>query len=113
MLAPVRQVPCLAPLRLMMASRLLAVIVVSVSVLWPASVDACSCAFNGLPCEAAWRAEAVFVGHVVSIEWTTSANVPLLGGRVELAVVEAFRGLQLSQVTLAIEGSNCDVPFRM
>jgi hypothetical protein len=32
---------------------------------------------------------------------------------VELAVVEAFRGLQLSQVSLVADGSNCDYPFRM
>jgi hypothetical protein len=92
----------------MIVSRLLAAMAVCVSVLWPASVDACSCLGPGLPCEAAWSAEAVFVGHVVSIE--TSG-----GRRVQLAVVEAFRGFQLSQVTV-VTGygqADCGFPFEM
>jgi hypothetical protein len=32
---------------------------------------------------------------------------------VQLAVVEAFRDLQLSQVTLVAQGTNCDYPFKM
>jgi carboxypeptidase family protein len=99
----------------MISSRLLGAVVVSATVLWPASVDACVCAPSGLPCDATGRAEAVFVGHVVSIDiWKTliSFFVPQ-SRRVELAVIEAFGGLQLSQVTLVQSGSDCDYPFRM
>src|SRR5688572_31114683 len=83
------------------------------SVLWPASADACSCAPGGLPCDAAWRADAVFVGHVVSIESSTTPGNFSFSRHVELAVLEAFRGLQLSQVSLVAQGSNCDFPFTM
>ena len=83
------------------------------SVLWPAPAHACSCATEGLPCGAAWSADAVFVGHVVSIESSATPGGLPFRRRVELAVVEAFRGLQLSQVTLAAEGSTCDYAFRM
>ena len=72
------------------------------------SADACDCIGPGAACAAAWGAEAVFVGHVVSIDWSSIGR-----GRVQLAVLEPFRDLQLSQVTLVSEGSNCDYPFRM
>ena len=81
-----------------------------------APADACSCAGPGAPCEAAWRADVVFVGHVVSIDRSTTSRHPVLGGRrVELAVVEAFRGLQLSQVSLLTGsgGADCGYPFKM
>jgi hypothetical protein len=74
--------------------KLLATLAVCAIGVSPQSADACSCAGPGLACDAAWRAEAVFVGHVVSIESSS------MGGRlVQLAVVEAFRGFQLAQVT--------------
>jgi hypothetical protein len=94
--------------------RLVATLVVFAGGLWPIAADACSCGGSGLACDAAWSADAVFVGHVVSIESTaTAADFRFRGRRTELAVVEAFRGLQLSQVTLAATADNCDFPFQM
>jgi Carboxypeptidase regulatory-like domain len=93
--------------------RSFAIALLVVSVLWPASAHACSCISQGLPCGSAWTADAVFVGHVVSIESSATPGGFASRRRVELAVVEAFRGLQLSQVTLAVEGSTCDYPFSM
>jgi hypothetical protein len=97
-------------LRFMSFRNLLALLAVCAIGLSPKSADACSCAGPGLSCDAAWRADAVFVGHVVSIE------SPSTGGRlVRLAVIEAFRGFQLSQVTL-VTGygqGDCGYPFRM
>jgi Carboxypeptidase regulatory-like domain len=94
----------------MMSRKLLATVALCTVGLWPEYADACTCAGSGLPCDAAWRADAVFVGHVVSIESSS------MGGRlVQLAVVEAFRGFQLSQVTL-VTGygqGDCGYPFRM
>jgi hypothetical protein len=83
--------------------------------LWPKAADACSCAMSGMPCDAAWRADAVFVGNVVSIETLTVPAGVLRGRRVDLAVVEAFRGLQLSEVTVytGYGGADCGYPFVM
>lgn len=92
-----------------MMRRLLAAVVLSVGALsWPGSAQACSCAGPGSPCNAAWQADAVFVGHVVSISSTA-------GRRVELAVIESFRGLQLSQVTVVTGygGGDCGYPFEI
>jgi hypothetical protein len=97
----------------MIARNLLATLLFFASVLWPASVDACSCATEGLPCGAAWSADAVFVGHVVSIETLTTPGNLTSRRHVELAVLEAFRGVQLSQLSLVAGGTNCDYPFRM
>jgi hypothetical protein len=68
-----------------------------------------------MPCDATWRADAVFVGNVVSIETLTVSAGVLRGRRVDLAVVEAFRGLQLSEVTLhtGYGGADCGYPFAM
>ena len=95
--------------------RALATLCVLAGGLWPAAAYACSCAGGALPCDVAWGADAVFVGHVISIETTLVAGTPFAGGgkRVELAVVEAFRGLQLSQVTLDTGNTSCDVSFAM
>ena len=93
----------------MISRTLLATLVVCALVLSPKPVDACSCGGPGLPCEAAWRTDAVFVGHVVSIDSS-------MGGRlVQMAVIEGFRGFQLSQVTMVTGsgGSDCGYPFRM
>lgn len=107
-----RRLVCIDP-RTLILRRLLASSLFFAGGLSPAAADACSCATEGLPCGAAWRADAVFVGHVVSIESSTTPGNFLFSRRAELAIVEAFRGLQLSQVTLVAGGSNCDYPFRM
>lgn len=97
-------------LRSMSSRNLLATLAVCAVGLSPDSAGACSCVAPGLPCDEVWRADAVFVGHVVSIESSS------MGGRlVQLAVIEAFRGFQLSQVTL-VTGygqGDCGYPFRM
>jgi hypothetical protein len=82
--------------------------------LWPKAADACSCGMSAL-CDAAWRADAVFVGNVVSIETSTVPTGVLRGRRVDLAVVEAFRGLQLSEVTIytGYSGADCGYAFAM
>ena len=93
-----------------MASRhLLAAVAIGAFTLWPKVATACSCARASLPCEEAGRADEIFVGHVVSIE---SSGI---GGFVaQLAVVEAFRGLQLWQVTLPVGGGGgCGYAFEM
>jgi hypothetical protein len=94
----------------MIARTVFAMLVSCVVALSPRAADACSCLNSGMACTAAWRADAVFVGHVVSIESSSP------GGRiVGLAVVEAFRGFQLSQVTLVTgySGADCGYPFQM
>ena len=90
--------------------KLLTTLAVCAIGLIPESADACKCARPGSPCAATWQADAVFVGHVVSIESSS-----MQGGRVvQLAVVEAFRGFQLSQVTLVTGyGESCGYDFRM
>jgi hypothetical protein len=96
--------------------RLVATLAVCAAALWPASADACSCAGSGSPCDAAWRADVVFVGNVVSIEPSNApADYRFGTRRIELAVVEAFRGLQLTQVTLfsGDGGGDCGYPFKM
>ncbi len=78
------------------------------AILWPLPIEACSCITSGSVCDAAWQADAVFVGHIVSISSTG-------GRRVELAVIEPFRGLQLSQVTLVtgFGQADCGYPFEI
>jgi hypothetical protein len=94
----------------MLSRTLLAALAVCAAGLSPRAADACSCMGPGAPCDAAWRADAVFVGHVVSIDSSG------MGGRfVQLAVVEAFRGFQLSQVTVVTgySGADCGYSFQM
>ena len=93
-----------------MLSRQLAAVAVCAIALSPKLADACSCARSSLPCDEAGRADAVFVGHVVSIESSG------MDGRVEFAVVEAFGGLQFWQVALRGGpggGAGCGYPFQM
>lgn len=90
--------------------KLLTALGVCVIALVAKSADACSCGTPGSACDAASGADAVFVGNVVSIE-----SSPVGGRRVQLAVIEAFRGFQLSQVTL-VTGygqGDCGYPFQM
>jgi hypothetical protein len=93
-----------------MGIRLVAALAIGAATLSPEPASACSCAPPGSPCESAWQAEAVFVGHVVSIESTSVS-----GRRAQLAVVEPFRGIRSSQVTLATGsgGADCGYPFRI
>jgi hypothetical protein len=94
----------------MVTRKLLTTLAVCAIGLLPKAADACSCAVPGSACDAAWGAEAVFVGNVVSIESSSVGE-----RRVQLAVVEGFRGFQLSQVTL-VTGygqADCGYPFQI
>jgi hypothetical protein len=64
---------------------------------------------EGAPCAAAWRADAVFVGHVVSID---AAGMPS-GRQIQLAVAERFRGFASPQLTITMGGGDCDYPFQI
>lgn len=75
------------------------------SALWPARADACSCARAGSPCEGVGQADSVFVGRVVSVESSG------LGGTVDLAVVEPFRGGLNWQVRIDNGPGNCAYSF--
>ncbi len=62
---------------------------------------ACWCGGGGAPCEATWKASAVFVGTVISIE----------NQEVKISVEESFRG-DLGIVTTVLTGqSTCDFGF--
>jgi hypothetical protein len=95
----------------MVSCKLLTTLAVCAIGLIPRSAEPCSCAAPGSPCSATWQADAVFVGRVVSIE-----SSPIGAGRLlQFAVVETFRGVRLSQVTL-VTGygqADCGYPFRM
>jgi hypothetical protein len=88
---------------------LLTVLGVCVMALWPSPTSACTC-LTASVCDAAWKTEAVFVGHVVSIEST-----PAAGRIVQLAVLEGFRGFRLTQVAIATASNEaaCGYPFRI
>lgn len=81
---------------------------ITVGFLRTESANACSCIGSGAPCAETWRADAVFVGHVVSIAST-------YGRQVELAVIEPFRSLQLTQATVeaGYAGGDCGYPFEI
>src|SRR5262245_32451988 len=74
----------------------------------PGSARACTRPQAGAACDAAWHAEAVFVGEVVSIS-------TMRGRHVELAVIEPFRGLQLTEVEMegGYGGADCGYPFEL
>jgi hypothetical protein len=83
----------------------------------PADADACSCARPGPPCDAVFRADAVFLGRVLSIE-PINPQEPGLGSRnVELLVEEAYRGtdgIVMSVVTGPGDGGGgCGYPFKV
>ena len=80
---------------------------------WPSRLEACSCAGPGLACEAAWQADAVFVGRVVAVDSLPAAAAA--GRRVDMTVVESFSGFQLSQVSVftGYGSTDCGVSFDM
>src|SRR5262245_60084727 len=92
-----------------MTQKILPTLVITILVwLSPGSARACSCAQAGAACDATWQAEAVFVGEVVSIS-------TVRGRHAELAVIEPFRGLQLTQVEIegGYGGADCGYPFEL
>jgi hypothetical protein len=94
--------------------RILSLLVVcAVAAWWPSASDACSCAAPGSACQEFSRVDAVFVGRVISIQNTTES--PNFGSRrVEIAVIEAFRGVTTGQAivrTYPANGASCGYPF--
>lgn len=94
--------------------RALSLLVVCVfAALWPSPTDACTCARSGSACEEFSRVDAVFVGRVVGIQ--TSTEAPKFGTRrVQIAVVEALRGVNPGTVTVRTypaNGGSCGYPF--
>lgn len=83
--------------------------------LQPSAADACTCAGPRSACEATGGADAIFIGHVVSIDVSPMNWRPMAGRVVQLAVIDAFRGLQLTQVSLVTGygSTDCGYPFRM
>ncbi|MEQ1907671.1 MAG: carboxypeptidase regulatory-like domain-containing protein [Vicinamibacterales bacterium] len=77
--------------------------------LLPAGAYACECAGPAEACHAVWDADAVFVGHVISISTDMQDRVA------EVAVNEPFRGIQLTQVRLSagFGGLSCGYEFEM
>lgn len=71
----------------------------------PAPAAACDCASPAGICVAFGRADAVFVGRVMSTDEDY---------RVEFSVLEAFSGVTTARVRLGEKGrfSNCDIPFK-
>jgi hypothetical protein len=88
-------------------------VVCAVAALGPSPADACTCAQSGSACEEFSRVDAVFVGRVVGIQ--TSNESPKFGTRrVQIAVVEAFRGVNPGTVTVRTypaNGGSCGYPF--
>ena len=88
-------------------------VVCVVAALWPSPADACTCAQSGSACEEFSRVDAVFVGRVVGIQ--TSTDSPKFGTRrVQIAVVEALRGVNPGTVTVRTypaNGGSCGYPF--
>ena len=88
-------------------------VVCAFAALWPSAADACSCARPGSACEEFSRVDAVFVGRVIGIQPSTES--PKFGTRrVQLAVVEALRGVSPGTVsvrTYSADGGSCGFPF--
>ena len=77
----------------------------------PAVADACKCAKPGAPCDAVFRADAVFLGRVLSIEPIDPQKPELGSGRVELLVQEAYRGTD--GTVMSVVSGDCGYPFQV
>lgn len=85
------------------------------------TVLACSCAMPGAPCEAYWKAVAVFVGTVKELSWAETENN--IGDRVikyrqpvfHFAIDQAYRGVSGSQVAVLTGqgGGDCGYGFKV
>ena len=88
-------------------------VVCAFAALWPSAADACTCARSGSACEEFSRVDAVFVGRVIGIQH--SAEAPKFGTRrVQIAVVDALRGVNPGHVTVRTypaNGGSCGYPF--
>lgn len=90
--------------------------------LLPASIQACSCAGSGLPCQAFWSAEAVFSGEVekiseTSVDMSTSKDRKFIFQQnlVRFAVSEKFRGISGDSVEIITGrgGGDCGYKFEV
>lgn len=89
------------------------VTVVTASLFITSRADACSCVGTRPACQAFWDPGAVFSGKVLSIE-PENRSEPRFGNRlVRFAVLEAFRGLSTSEVTISTGsgGGDCGYAF--
>jgi hypothetical protein len=84
---------------------------------------ACSCAGSGPPCQAFWKADAVFVGQVKAKDLKArfekvgnGEELRVLGGgetRVTFTITEAFRGVSGKEVDIFTnESSSCGYGFK-
>jgi hypothetical protein len=81
---------------------------------------ACSCTRIAPACEAAWKADAVFVGKVESFDPFTIFGIPLTWPwlypmrHVRFAVSEHFVGGKQNtiEITTGMGGGDCGIPFQ-
>ena len=81
----------------------------------PATTWACSCMASGPPCEAAWKASAVFLGTVLDISRESAPKDGFLGTHVTFQVAEPFIGMEAYGKEVEIRtgrgGGDCGYPF--
>ena len=79
--------------------------------------SACSCMSSGPPCQAVWRADAVFAGSVVSVDTivddSSKERPQWTMRRVRVKVTEAFRNVSAAEVDLftGTGGGDCGYDF--
>jgi hypothetical protein len=93
--------------------RTVVVVVSALTALWSADASACSCAAPGPPCQAAWSADAVFVGTVRGIEEVPHATYSTL--RVTFDVERGFVNAVPGPLEIRTPGygQSCGYPFRL
>ena len=81
----------------------------------PATTWACSCMASGPPCEAAWKASAVFLGTVLDISRESAPKDGFLATHVTFQVAEPFIGMEAYGKEVEIRtgrgGGDCGYPF--
>src|SRR5690348_15483278 len=89
----------------------------------PSATWACSCLASGPPCDAAWKASAVFVGTVVELTRDVMPNgkgaAPVNGflrTHVVFEVAEAYVGMEgrgkRVEIRTGMGGGDCGYPFQ-
>lgn len=88
----------------------------AIGLLFAVATHACSCAENGPPCEAAWKASVVFAGTVVDL--TRDVRVPdgTLAVHVTFDVTEPFIGMEgrgkRVEIRTGVYSAQCGYPFQ-
>src|SRR5262245_11768477 len=77
-------------------------------VLHPRLAHACSCAGPTLPCDATWRADAVFIGRVTELGPGDLANTS-----VRFVIERWVHGATTSEMVLENGPGNCSLPFTL